>query len=166
MEQHKGYASLVMTDRIERPPSLLALTSYLAGYVSRGLRAAVQRALAERELETANYGVLVALADFGVLSQQQLADRLNADKSHVVRLIDQLESRRLLTRAPDPTDRRRHQIELTAAGRKLLRDVATIVERVESEYLRALSNADRRALTRLLQQVLDSHDQSRASRRD
>ena len=155
-----------MTDQIERPPSLLALTSYLAGYVSRGLRADVQRALAERELETSNYGVLVALGDFGVLSQQQLADRLGADKSHVVRLIDQLERRGLLTRAPDPTDRRRHQIELTPAGRKLLRHVATGVERAESEYLGTLSNADRRTLTNLLQRVLDSRDQSRASRRD
>lgn len=157
---------LPMPDAIERPPSLLALPSYLAAYVSKGLRAEIQRALAERELETPHHGVLVALGDFGVLSQQELADRLDADKSHVMRLIDQLEGRGLVTRAPDRTDRRRHRVELTAAGRKVLRHVATVIEHAEDEYLSALSNADRRALTALLQRVLDSHDQSRAARLD
>jgi DNA-binding MarR family transcriptional regulator len=154
-----------MSDPIERPPSLLALRSYLAGRVTKALRADVERALAEHELGTSDYGVLVALGDFGVLSQQQLADRLDADKSHVVRLIDQLEDRGLVTRAPDPTDRRRHHIELTPAGRKLLRLMAPIVERAEEEHLSALSNTERRTLTTLLQRLLDSHDQSRVERR-
>ena len=155
-----------MTDPIERPPSLLALRSYLAGRVTKGLRAEVERALAERELGTSDYGVLVALGDFGVLSQQQLADRLDADKSHVVRLVDQLEGRGLLTRTADPTDRRRHRIELTSAGRKLLRQLAPVLARADEASLSALSNAERRTLTSLLQRVLYSQDQSRAGKSD
>lgn len=164
---HSGcsYASGV-TDPIERPPSLLALRSYLAGRVTKGLRAEVERVLAERELGTSDYGVLVALGDFGVLSQQQLADRLDADKSHVVRLVDQLEGRGLVTRAADPTDRRRHRIELTPAGRTLLRQLAPIVGRADEETLSALSNTERRTLTSLLQRLLDSQDQARVGKPD
>jgi DNA-binding MarR family transcriptional regulator len=147
-----------MSDPIERPPTLMALPSYLAGHVWKEGRAEIERALAERELATSDYGVLVALGDFGVLSQQQLADRLDADKSLVVRLIDQLEGRGLVTRASDPTDRRRHRIELTPTGRRLVRRVIPAVERVEEEYLSALSNTERRTLTSLLQRVVDSHD--------
>lgn len=143
---------------IERPPSLLALATYLAGRVSTRARADMQLALAEHGLGTSDYGVLVALGDFGALSQQQLADRLDADKSHVVRLIDQLEGRELVTRGPDPTDRRRHRIALTPSGRKLLRAIAPITAEIEAAHLRVLSAADRRTLTTLLQRVLESQD--------
>lgn len=149
-----------MSTPVERPPSLLALPSYLAARVAKGLRTEIQVVLAQRGLETPHHGVLVALDDFGVLSQQELADRLETDKSHVLRLIDQLEGRELLTRSPDPTDRRRHRIELTPGGRKLLRHVETAIERAEDDYLRALSNTERRSLITLLQQVLDSHDRA------
>jgi DNA-binding MarR family transcriptional regulator len=146
----------------ERPPTLLAMPTYLAAWVSKRARADVQAALAEHGLATSDHGVLVALGDFGALSQQQLADRLDADKSHVVRLIDQLEARGLVTRAADPTDRRRHRIELTPSGRKLLRAIAPITEAVEAAHLSALSAAERRTLATLLQRVLESQDRGRA----
>jgi DNA-binding MarR family transcriptional regulator len=154
-----------MSDLIERPPTLLALTTYLAGWVSRRARADVQLALAEHGLGTSDHGVLVALADFGALSQQQLADRLDADKSHVVRLIDQLEQRGLVTRAPDPTDRRRHRIELTPAGRKLVCVITPVTEEIEADHLGALSVAERRTLAALLQRVLESQDRAHGGQR-
>lgn len=151
-----------MSTPIERPPSLLAMPTYLASWVAKRARADVQRALAEHGLATSDHGVLVALSDFGALSQQQLADRLDADKSHVVRLIDQLEGRGVITRAPDPTDRRRHRIELTPAGRKLVRAITPITEEIEAAHLKALSAAERRTLTNLLERVLESQDTDRA----
>jgi DNA-binding MarR family transcriptional regulator len=150
---------------IERPPSLLALSTYLAAAVSRRARADMQLALAEHGLGTSDHGVLVALADFGALSQQQLADRLDADKSHVVRLIDQLEERGLITRAADPTDRRRHRIEITPAGRKLVRAIAPVTEDIEAAHLEVLSSAERQTLAALLQRVLEAQDRARAGER-
>jgi DNA-binding MarR family transcriptional regulator len=155
-----------MVNPLQRPPSLLALRSYLAGRVTKVLRAEFERVLSERDLGSSDYGILVALGDFGVLSQQQLADRLDADKSHVVRLVDQLEARGLLTRTPDPTDRRRHRIDLTPAARKLLRQLRPSVERADDAALQALSSAERRTLSALLERVLDSHDQAHTGRRD
>lgn len=147
-----------MSTPVERPPSLLALSTYTAAWVSKRARADVQLALAEHGLGTSDYGVLVALGDFGALSQQQLADRLDADKSHVVRLIDQLEQRGLVTRAADPDDRRRHRIEITPAGGELLRTVTPVAEEVEAAHLSALSDAERRTLATLLRRVLEAQD--------
>jgi DNA-binding MarR family transcriptional regulator len=152
-----------MTNSVQRPPTLLAMPTYVAGWMSRRARADVQVALGEHGLATSDFGVLVALADFGALSQQQLADRLDADKSHVVRLIDELERRGLVTRASDPTDRRRHRIELTPGGRKLLRTVRPVAERVEAAHLEALTASERRTLATLLQRVLESQDRARRS---
>jgi DNA-binding MarR family transcriptional regulator len=154
------YDYLVPTP-VQRPPTLLAMPTYVAGWMSRRARADVQAALAEHGLATSDYGVLVALADFGALSQQQLADRLDADKSHIVRLIDQLEQRGLVTRAPDPTDRRRHRIELTPDGRKLVRTVTPVAERVEAAHLETLSASERRTLGDLLRRVLEAQDRAR-----
>jgi DNA-binding MarR family transcriptional regulator len=120
----------------------------------------MQLALAEHGLSTADHGVLVALSDFGALSQQQLADRLGADKSHIVRLIDQLEHREPVTRASDPTDRRRHSIELTGAGDMLVKTVTPMIEQVEAAQFEALSSDERRTLTVLLERVVASHDQA------
>lgn len=139
------------------PPTLHALPSYLAGRVWKGARAGIQAALADHELGTADHGVLTALHDLGPLSQQDIADRLDADKSHVMRLIDQLEQRGLVTRTPDPTDRRRHRIELTPPGRRLARNATPAALRAEDDYFQALSPAERRTLTDLLQRVLASH---------
>jgi DNA-binding MarR family transcriptional regulator len=142
-----------------RPPTLLALpASYLADWVSKRARADIQRALAEHGLSTPDYGVLVALGDFGALSQQQLADGLGADKSHVVRLIDQLEERKLVTRAPEPGDRRRHRIELTESGRSLLQTVTPLTQEVEDAHLTGLSAEERRTLVKLLRRVVETQD--------
>jgi DNA-binding MarR family transcriptional regulator len=140
------------------PPTLQALPSYLAGRVWKGARAGIQAALAGHGLGTADHGVLTALDDLGPLSQQEIADRLDADKSHVMRLIDQLEQRGLVARTPDPADRRRHRVELSSAGRRLVRAATPDARQAEDNYFRALSPAERRTLTDLLRTVLDSHE--------
>ena len=145
-----------MSGSVERPPSLLALPSFLTAQVARGLRAEVQRVLDERSLDTPHHGVLMALADYDALSQQELADRLDTDKSHIVRLIDQLETRQLLTRSPDPDDRRRHRIELTSTGLETAREIGGAIADVEDRYLGVLSSAERATLITLLQRVLGS----------
>jgi DNA-binding MarR family transcriptional regulator len=157
-----SYSSSCMSTSNERPPSLLALpTSYVAGSVAKRARADIQAALAKHELATSEHGVLVALADFGALSQQQLADRLDADKSHVVRLIDRLERRGLITRKPHPTDRRRHEIELTPQGRELVDAITPITKDIEADHLKGLSAKEQRTLATLLLRVLEAQDRTR-----
>jgi DNA-binding MarR family transcriptional regulator len=148
---------------MERPPSLLELpTSYVASSVGKRARADVQHALAEHRISTAEHGVLIALGDFGALSQQQLAEGLDADKSHVVRLIDGLERRELVTRSADPRDRRRHRIELTSAGRALVDAIVPLTQEIEASHLSALSPTEQRTLASLLRRVLEGQDRARA----
>lgn len=141
-----------------RPPSLMGLSTYLTGRYSKGARVDVQAALAGFELNTQTFGVLAALDDFGALAQQDLAVGLGADKSNVVRLVDELEKRELVRRSPDPADRRRHRVELTTAGSKVIVKVKVAVEKVDSDHLRVLSAAERRTLVSLLQRLLEAQD--------
>ena len=75
----------------------------------------------------------------GALTQQQLADALRLQKSTVSRLIDQLVDAGLVTRAPNPKDRRSHLIGLTSSGTARARRLETarrdLFERLLAEVL-------------------------------
>jgi DNA-binding MarR family transcriptional regulator len=57
--------------------------------------------------------VMDTLWDEGVLTQQQIADITMRDKNSIVKLIDGLESRRLVKRVSNPKDRRQNLIKVT-----------------------------------------------------
>jgi DNA-binding MarR family transcriptional regulator len=144
-----------------RPPSLLALPSYLAGNVARIGHRLLLEALAEHDLRLAHFAVLAALSDFGSLAQHELADRLDINRSHLVGYVDHLERRDLARRDRDPDDRRRHQVALTPAGQALVRDLRAVAERSQAEFLEVLSRSERKTLVGLLRRVLDASDQAR-----
>lgn len=142
----------------QRPPSLLALPSYLASYVASYGRAMLERELAVRDLKLVHNAVLVALDDFGAQSQQELAASLRIDKSHLVKHIDVLEARGLVQRAADAADRRRHRVTLTDAGRTVVRELHEVGRESQRGFLDALTAAEQRTLVRLLTRVLEDND--------
>jgi MarR family transcriptional regulator, lower aerobic nicotinate degradation pathway regulator len=146
-----------------RPPSLLTLPSYLLSQLSKFGRRRLELVLEEHDLALIHHGVLAALADFGPQSQQQLADSLDFDKSHLVARIDDLQSRDLVTRAQDPTDRRRNQIALTPAGHALLDRLRPVAEESQQSFLEALSPAEQDTLVSLLRRALDANDATRGA---
>ena len=146
---------------MSRPPSLLALPSYLASQVSRYGRRRFEQALAEHGLVLIHHAILAALSDFGPSSQQHLADALDFDKSHLVARIDQLERRGLVSRNQDPADRRRNQVALTSAGRELVDQLQRVAEESQRGFLEALSAQERQTLISLLSRALEANDAAR-----
>lgn len=141
-----------------RPPSLVALPSYLASYVAGYGRSLLERELAGRDLKLAHNAVLVALDDFGAQSQQELAACLRIDKSHLVKHIDHLEARGLVERAADAGDRRRHRVTLTDGGSALVGELQHIGRESQRGFLDALSATEQRTLVALLKRVLEDND--------
>lgn len=151
----------MVTERSPRPPSLLAQPSYLASQVSKYGRRHLEAALSERGLQLGHEAVLSALDDFGPLSQQQLADSLDLDKSHLVGRIDELGRRDLVARTQDPTDRRRNKVILTPAGQTLVDQLRPIAAKSQQGFLDTLSATEQETLTALLQRVLAANDAAR-----
>jgi MarR family transcriptional regulator, lower aerobic nicotinate degradation pathway regulator len=145
-----------------RPPSLLAQPSYLASQVSKYGRRHLENVLREHGLALIHHAVLSSLDDLGALSQQQLADSLDIDKSHLVGPIDRLEERGLVKRTRDAADRRRNQVALTAAGTRLVAQLRPVGARSQRGFLNALSPAEQKTLVSLLQRVLADNDAARA----
>ena len=150
-----------MSEDPTRPPSLLALPSFLAGNVARIGHRLLLRRLAEHDLRPVHAAILAALSDFGPLAQYELADRLDVQRSHLVGYVDLLEKRGLVRRARDPNDRRRQSVALTKSGRALWRRLQRVAERSQEKLLDALSESERATLLTLLSRVLETHDEAR-----
>lgn len=144
-----------------RPASLLAYPTYLVVQVSKVAQRTLTAALAGHDLTPSHFAVLAAVSDGGALSQQQLADALDLDKSHMVGFIDHLERRGLVARERDPDDRRCYRIGISAAGERLLRTLHEVDRRVQDEVLGELTADERKVLASLLARVLRAHDQRR-----
>src|ERR687896_1615255 len=146
-----------------RPPSLMTLPSYLLSQLSKFGRRRLEVVLEDHGLALIHHGVLSTLADFGPQSQQQLADSLDFDKSHLVARIDDLQRRGMVTRTQDPSDRRRNQIALTSAGQRLVDVLRPVAQESQLGFLQTLSPAEQETLISLLRRALDANDAARAT---
>jgi len=102
-----------------------------------------------RHLITLSY-----LRDHDDAPQQELAEAFCMDANNVVLLLNELEDRGYVARRRDPTDRRRHRVEITPAGRRALLGAEHAQESIEDEVLGALDAGERGTLWRLLTRAL------------
>jgi len=137
--------------RLRRIPSrLLAMAAAHADRL-------VTAGLADVDAHKWHYAVLAALHDDGPASQAELSRRTGIYRSDMVAVLNELEERGLLRRAPDPTDRRRNVISITRHGNKKLARLDTLVTSLQESLLAPLSNADRKQLVDLLSQLIAYH---------
>ncbi|MBZ2198245.1 MarR family winged helix-turn-helix transcriptional regulator [Occultella gossypii] len=103
-------------------------------------------------------GLLRLIATHPGVSQRALADLLGVGPSRVVALVDGLERKGLAQRTRSETDRRHHELSLTAAGRSVLTDMRELGAAHEADLLRGLTVAERHTLGSLLATIAASHD--------
>jgi len=101
------------------------------------------------------YIALGFIRDHPGVSQQDLEAGMFMDANGVVILLNELESARYLVRRRDPQDRRRHIVELTAAGRHALERADKARETLEEEVLAVLTPEERATLRKLMRRVLE-----------
>ena len=96
------------------------------------------------------YAALTLLARGSAPTQLALAEAMGYDKSRLIKILDGLEAEGLITRSPDPTDRRARVVELTAQGRAKLAAAQADIRRMEDEVLAELSADERKTLLAVL----------------
>lgn len=99
------------------------------------------------------YLVLDAVARGEHRSQLALARRLGVDKTAMTYLLDELEAAKLVTRRPDPIDRRARRVELTAKGAHKLAKSREQIDATEARLLAPLNATEARAFHDLLARV-------------
>jgi DNA-binding MarR family transcriptional regulator len=156
LDDHRGnwYNRAVMdskpdkdAERLYTPGSMVLLTRLAKQVYRRSSDELLGMHL--RHLMTLSY-----LRDHEGAPQQELADAFCMDANNVVLLLNELEDRGHIARRRDPTDRRRHRVELTPAGRRALMGAEQAQESIEDEVLGALDADERATLWRLLTRAL------------
>jgi DNA-binding MarR family transcriptional regulator len=99
--------------------------------------------------------VLSYLREHPRATQQELGEAMLLDPNAVVLLLNELEANRLLIRRRDAEDRRRHVVDITAAGRAAVMRAEKARATIEDEVLGHLTPEDRRTLRRILLQALE-----------
>jgi DNA-binding MarR family transcriptional regulator len=101
---------------------------------------------------------LMHLSGTGRMSQQALVEALGVDPSGLVAILNDLERSGLADRHRDPTDRRRHIVEITADGTAALAQIHEALGAVERELFADLDDEELTRLQGLLSRVRTTHD--------
>lgn len=109
--------------------------------------------LRDMNLKARSYAVLSLAVGNTKPTQRELAEFLSLDASQIVALVDGLQDRGLVSREPDPNDRRSNVIVSTEQGRELFERATVVVAQAEARSLSALTDDERDQLRSLLSRV-------------
>jgi DNA-binding MarR family transcriptional regulator len=101
--------------------------------------------LARHDITMWGYVVLNGLRDAPQSTQAALAEKIGADKTRIIATLDDLQAAGLISREPDPADRRARLLSITAAGDQVRRTVQDEIQRNEERLLAELPAAERKA---------------------
>ena len=148
-------------DRSAEPagPRTFAIEESLGYLVNRAARAFASRLAAELrpfDVGIGQWAVLLHLWANDGLTQAQLARRVAIEQPTMVRTIDRMERDGLVTRTPDPNDRRASRISLTDRGRALRDDLVPLADEVNRAATGTLTDEEVATLRRLLGKLVDA----------
>lgn len=132
-----------------RRPDLAAMLAPLA----REMVAAEEPILEAHGLTMWGYVVLSALDRSSMRTQAALASAIGADKTRIIRTLDDLQDDGYIERRPDPDDRRVRLLAITGAGRRVKDAVQDEIQRGEERWLGELAADERRAFLRVLERL-------------
>lgn len=111
---------------------------------------AVEPMLARHGLTYAQYIILMLLKDSAALNPKDICLQFRHDSGALTRVIDQLAERGLLVRLRSDVDRRKVELQLTTAGRKIIEAMVPSILEMLNLALEDFSVAEVQELTRLL----------------
>ncbi|MGH8862158.1 MAG: MarR family winged helix-turn-helix transcriptional regulator [Jatrophihabitantaceae bacterium] len=109
--------------------------------------------LDEHGLSMWAYSVLLHLTDDPVRTQAALAESIGADKTRIIEYLDDLQDGGLITREPDPSDRRARLIGITARGRRVRDAAQAAIQRNEQRLLDQIPATERDRFLRTVRRL-------------
>lgn len=105
------------------------------------------------ELTPQQFGLLGFLWQKDGLSQAELSERSQIDRTTIGGLIDRLEKEGLVKRLPHPEDRRAYCIRLTEKGKALEAELTPIANRTLERFTARITGEEHETMKRLLEKV-------------
>ncbi|MFF4583845.1 MarR family winged helix-turn-helix transcriptional regulator [Streptomyces sp. NPDC001373] len=130
-----------------------SLPSWLVGRVAARGRELVAEAIAAEGLKLMHHAVLAATAEYGPVAQAELGRRLAVDPKDMVGILNHLQEAGMVLRTPDPADRRKNAVTVTAQGEAALARCAALAEAANEQLLAPLTVEEQAVLMGLLRRV-------------
>ncbi|MFI1586290.1 MarR family winged helix-turn-helix transcriptional regulator [Embleya sp. NPDC020630] len=147
-----------MVDKLPAPARIRALPSWLLGRAAAHGRGLVREALAGDGMPMLHHLVLIAVREYGPVAQAELARAVAIDPKDMVAILNSLQADGLVTRTPDPHDRRKNAIAATPAGERRLVRQEPLVDAAMDDLLAPLTAAERATFIALLTRVVAAAD--------
>ncbi len=111
---------------------------HIIGMATKALRRKVNSYLNDENsgLNVEQAIVMIHLLRKEGLNQRQIADLIDRDKTSAMRIIDALESHKLVLRVHDISDRRQNMIKLTKRGKEKTDNLLSLMKRTQNEALK------------------------------
>jgi len=122
---------------------------------ARRLRRELASALLEADVTPAQARALRIVMEHGAVRPSSLAEHLHIAARSATEVVDALEARGLVERAPDPDDRRATLVRPTPAADAELAEVDRVRREQSERFLAVLSERDRTTLDRILRILVD-----------
>jgi DNA-binding MarR family transcriptional regulator len=139
-------------DAVSESPRRPDLAAMLAPLL-RDMVAAEQPILDAHGITMWGYVVLLALDRSSMRTQAALAEAIGADKTRIIRTLDELQDDGYIERQPDPDDRRVRLLGITDSGRSVKDAVQADIQRGEERWLGELGADERRVFLEVLQRL-------------
>lgn len=138
------------------PRNLNENIAFLIGEASHLFYNKVSRTFREKKLGVTieQFSILTILWYQNGLSQQEIANRLNRDKTTLTRVINNMEKNNLVIRIPDKTDRRINHIYLTYLGKELQKTLTEATGSIYLDSIREISGEELQQLTGILNRII------------
>ena len=126
-------------------------------FVSNHVSQAFARKLLASGVTVAEWVVMREMFDDRETSPGVLAERIGMTRGGVSKLVDRLVSKQLIARRERSDDRRFQSIALTAAGRRLIPQLAALADQNDQEFFHPLLDKERAALIVMMKKLVQAH---------
>jgi DNA-binding MarR family transcriptional regulator len=106
-------------------------------------------------LTTVQYAALNMIDEVPNIDQARLSSMIAFDTTTLVKVLDRLTEKGLITRTRSQTDRRKQLLNATTQGREVVRKIQPMIDRSEQRILAPLNPSDQRKFMEMLTQLVN-----------
>jgi len=139
--------------KTEHPSDLEDHLGYWLRCLSNFVSSSFEQKLSGLDISVAQWVVLRTLFENSGVTLNQAAQLVGVDKSSLSRMVERLVQRGLINRA-EGSDRRSVGLTLTAAGKKLVRQLAKLADENDSAFFKSLNEKKRKDFLATIQKLL------------
>lgn len=127
----------------------------LLGGLTKILQKKIDEELRHTDVNSSNYYYVLKLRQHQQLTQERLLALTGLNASNVTRALSKLELQGVVTRLKEDQDKRKNQWQLTPKGLKLADEIATVLTKIENEFLAPLTKEQRAVFLTVAQELTE-----------